>query len=620
MSPSSIRRNACAFVMIFSQCLLRFYQSWSKKCERIVIGYCALRQIFGVSRVWAWIVWHPNVCHADNDFGAHACVTISTSKIPQRRFVPLGRGRCLAANGRSADDEGGQVPHRKLSLRRRWRKALRKCGAALTHTVGSHPFLAGISGTAVAVAMASLTFVTLYDGRADALRHAHETSENLVSLISSDLARNVEIYDLSLQSMVDGAQDPATWQLPRGLRQSVLFDRATTAAYLGGAYVIDAAGRVAASQDGEINSAVQFDDRDYFLAQQRNPSVGLFVSHPFRSRLRGGKLSIGLTRRINALDGSFAGVALLAIRLEYLQRLLDRINTGTLGAVFIVLDDGTLLARKPFAERDIGTSIARSPTFIIMASHAEGSYVASSAVDGVRRIFTYAHVPNAPLIAVVAPALDDVFAEWRRRSLIAGGLTLALGAVFVMVAWLLAFTLQDKVAAQAELVRLAATDPLTGLSNRRVLDARLDEEWLRARRNRSPMSVLFVDVDHFKLFNDTYGHAAGDEVLAAVAECIASVVRRSLDLVARYGGEEFAVVLPDTSAEGAAHVGEKIRKRVQGMSLFYGQSDRGSVTVSVGCATCLPAEGGSVPALMAQADSQLYAAKLAGRNRVSSTA
>ena len=95
---------------------------------------------------------------------------------------------------------GGRVTHRVLSLRRRWRKTRRKYGAAITQMVGSHPILAGMAGTAVAVAMASLTFVTLYDGRADALRHAHETSENLVSLISSDLARNVTGQEL----VVDG--------------------------------------------------------------------------------------------------------------------------------------------------------------------------------------------------------------------------------------------------------------------------------------------------------------------------------------------------------------------------------------------------------------------------------
>jgi hypothetical protein len=122
-------------------------------------------------------------------------------------------------------------------------------------TVGSHPFLAGLAGTVVATAMACLTFLTLYDGRADALDHAQETSRNLVSIISSDLARNVEIYDLSLQSMVDSAQNPSTWLLSDQLRQSVLFDRATTAAYLGGAYVVDASGHVEASQNGELNPA-----------------------------------------------------------------------------------------------------------------------------------------------------------------------------------------------------------------------------------------------------------------------------------------------------------------------------------------------------------------------------
>ncbi|WP_407070702.1 GGDEF domain-containing protein [Paraburkholderia rhynchosiae] len=510
------------------------------------------------------------------------------------------------------------MEYRAHSQGRRWRGLLRQGVAGVARYIGNHPVLAGVAGTLVAVAMAGLTLLTLLSGRTDALDHARETSQNLVSIISSDLERHVEIYNLSLQAMVDGTEHHFGAGLPADEQRAVLFDRATTAAYLGGAYIVGADGGVIASQSGEMSPSIRFADRDYFVAHQRNPAVGLYLSHPFRSRVRDGKLSIGLTRRINEADGRFAGVALLAIRIEYFQHLLDRITIGKLGSVFIAMDDGTLIARKPYAPRDIGASIAKSPTFVTMAAHGAGSYVASSAVDGVQRMYTYAHVPGTPLIAVVAPAVDDVLAPWRHRAIINGVLTLTFGAVFVVVSWLLAFALRGKLRAQAALMRLAATDPLTGLSNRRVLDDRLDEEWRRARRSGQPLSALFIDIDHFKHFNDTYGHASGDDALSAVAECISTTVRRSVDVVARYGGEEFAVILPDATADGALAVAEKIRRRVQAQDILHGGGDRVTVTVSVGCATCVPAQGANALDLLAAADRQLYVAKAAGRNRVAS--
>ncbi|EEA00788.1 diguanylate cyclase [Burkholderia sp. H160] len=507
-----------------------------------------------------------------------------------------------------------------LSLRNRLRRTLHDVRARMTHFVGNRPWVAGVAGTLVALAMSILTALEVGAGRSEMLDHARQTSQNLVSLISADIERNVEINSLSLQSMVDAARDPLTWTLPIPVRQAMLFDRATTAAYLGGAYILDAEGEVVAAQNGAATTTVRLDDREYFQVHLRNPAVGLYFSHPFMSRLRSGKLSIALTRRIDDAQGSFAGIALLAIRIEYFQHLLDRIGTGAQGSVFIVMTDGTLLARKPLGVPEIGLNIAKSPNFQEMHLHESGTFVSIAAVDGVRRMFTYARVPGTPLIVVVAPAIDDVLAPWQRRSHVAGVLTVGFGAVFVFVSWLLTFALRDKQRAQAALQRLAATDPLTGLSNRRVLDKRLDDEWRRARRDNKPLSVLFIDVDHFKHFNDTYGHESGDEVLVAVADCIASGARRSVDLVARYGGEEFAVVLPDTTAQGAFAVAEKIRRKVESEVVVGGPDAPQAVTVSVGCATALPAatDGGNGLDLLAAADQQLYVAKEQGRNRTRS--
>jgi diguanylate cyclase (GGDEF)-like protein len=478
------------------------------------------------------------------------------------------------------------------------------------------PVIVGIIGTLVATLMIALSIATLYQGRADALNHARETSANLVSIVSNDVARSVELYNLSLQAVVDGAQSPAIMALPAALRRRVLFDRATTAANLGGAYLLGPVGQVLAENDRDPPRTGGFADRDYFIAQQQSPDTGLFVSHPFRSRVREGSASIGLSRRVNAPDGSFAGIALLAIQVGYFNAVLSKIDTGPRGSVFIVLNDGTLLARKPASDVDASKSIARSPTFHTMATSPSGTYAAVSPLDGVRRLYTFAHIPGTPFIAAVAPAEDDILSGWRRRSAVIGGLTIVLGLSFIGISWLLAYSLMERARAQAELVRLAGTDSLTGLYNRRVMDNRLDEEWRRARRNGTYLSVLFVDVDKFKSYNDTYGHKMGDEALAAVGDCIEAVIRRPGDVPARYGGEEFVILLSETPGGGALRLAESLRAKVQGMALEHTGNASGVVTVSIGCASVMPQNGGTALGLINCADEALYKAKAGGRNRV----
>ena len=170
--------------------------------------------------------------------------------------------------------------------------------------------------------------------------------------------------------------------------------------------------------------------------------------------------------------------------------------------------------------------------------------------------------------------------------------------------------------AQIALEQLATRDGLTGLANRRCFDDTLRAEWARALRQHQPLSLLMVDVDNFKAFNDTNGHLGGDECLKRIAGAVASEMRAN-DLVARYGGEEFAVILPNQSLKGAAIVAERIRARVEQLQVPHGRDAGKHVTVSIGAATALGALDAEPSALVATADAALYRAKHMGRNRIS---
>jgi diguanylate cyclase (GGDEF)-like protein len=176
--------------------------------------------------------------------------------------------------------------------------------------------------------------------------------------------------------------------------------------------------------------------------------------------------------------------------------------------------------------------------------------------------------------------------------------------------------LTDEKRAQIALEQLATRDGLTGLANRRCFDDTLQAEWSRALRQRQPLSLLMVDVDNFKAYNDANGHLGGDECLKRIATAVSSEMRAN-DLVARYGGEEFAVILPNQSLKGAASVAERIRTRVEQLQVPNRLAAGRQVTVSIGAATALPSSDAAASDLVATADAALYRAKHMGRNRIS---
>jgi len=167
------------------------------------------------------------------------------------------------------------------------------------------------------------------------------------------------------------------------------------------------------------------------------------------------------------------------------------------------------------------------------------------------------------------------------------------------------------------LQRLMNSDGLTGLSNRRHFDEYLELEWRRAMREQQQLSLLMIDVDYFKAFNDTFGHLAGDEALGKVAGAIRGSCGRPSDLPARYGGEEFALVLPNTSPGGARLVAEKLRQSVVALNIPHTSPHANAcLTVSIGLATHVPSIGSQCRQLILAADKGLYQAKASGRNQV----
>ena len=175
---------------------------------------------------------------------------------------------------------------------------------------------------------------------------------------------------------------------------------------------------------------------------------------------------------------------------------------------------------------------------------------------------------------------------------------------------------EEKLAmANRELIELTVTDPLTGLANRRKFDEVAEVEWSLARSDELPISLLYIDVDYFKKYNDYYGHQKGDACLARVSTTIREALRPT-DLAARIGGEEFAVILPRTSAKGSKLIAERIRTAIEALRMDHQESDHGLVSVSIGATTVLATNDMTFPELIQRADTALYRAKRNGRNRV----
>ncbi len=276
------------------------------------------------------------------------------------------------------------------------------------------------------------------------------------------------------------------------------------------------------------------------------------------------------------------------MRLSYFRQLFSGLNIGNNSTINLINQQGILLAQQPLLESDmIDKDLSQRPNVSRMLKEREGSFRGVSSVDHQSRLYTFSTVGNLPLIVAVALSTDEIFAQWKRAALLISLATGVLCIGLLWLSWMLSKELSRRHHAEQVLSELAATDALTGLANRRTLDQRLHLEWDRAQRSAEPLTLLMIDVDHFKAFNDRHGHHGGDAALRTVAQVIEDNIRRPADLAARYGGEEFAVVLPHTDAKGAWVIAEHIRSSVEQLPRVAG-AER-SITVSIGMSTWINA-------------------------------
>jgi diguanylate cyclase (GGDEF)-like protein len=463
-----------------------------------------------------------------------------------------------------------------------------------------------LSSVVTVIGFSAICASVMLDMRRGEEGMARQTLENLASAIDADIGRNVELYDLSLRAVANNMVAPEINGVSKPIRQLILFDHAATAKHFGAIQVFNAEGRLTIDASTLDPLPEDRSDEEYFRVHRDQPDVGLFISRPMLHR---GAYAIVLSRRITAADGRFIGVVAGSIRFSYFHDLFSRLHLGPDDNITVFRHDGTVIMRTPFDLDLIGKNFIHLRGVQQMFSETSGSYSALSHQQQQPWLYIWRD-STSPLVVRVGKPWSDILSLWRVEATRIAALMLALIVFVLGVTLFLAREISRRAAAEDKLEELAMTDALTGLRNRRRFDAAIDEEWRRAARLKMPLALLMIDADHFKSYNDTFGHQAGDEVLVGIAICISDAVRRVGDCAARYGGEEFAVLLPGLSPEEAFSVAEAIRLKVQQWC-----GDTAITTVSIGAASLTPDAATNWSLLVNAADKALYAAKAGGRNR-----
>ena len=343
---------------------------------------------------------------------------------------------------------------------------------------------------------------------------------------------------------------------------------------------------------------MNYSERDYFRYLQSHDTRDVFIGQPVRSKIDG-SLNITVSRRVNDRDGHFAGVVVTSVSMQFFRELFDTLQANSGGLIKLVSDDGTLLASSPASAGDgeLMALIAAPPDAVEYRSPQTDAW----------RVGSYNHLSRYPMTVVVAQNSSAILSEWYGQLRVPGAIVLCILAVIGVLGYRVD---QANRATRIQALR----DGLTGLANRRCFNQTIEREFRRAARTGQPLSLIMMDIDLFKNFNDHYGHPSGDACLCAVSIAVQDVLRRPGDMAARFGGEEIAVLLPGTDAAGAVQVAEQMRAAVRALAIRHEASPHSIVTLSAGVACWRRGQPVTPIWLVGVADAALYAAKACGRD------
>jgi diguanylate cyclase (GGDEF)-like protein len=475
----------------------------------------------------------------------------------------------------------------------------------------------------VCLSLLAVDFWLAWKARDQQLRLAIVSNTNLASAVAQQMDGMVSevghlldsiAFELELGRMNEHVLDHV---------EPLLKNHAATNQHVHGIFVYDAKGVWLINSQGSAPQGANNADREYFTYHRSNPSLATRVGKPIVSRMTG-KWIIPVSRRLNDAAGRFTGVVLTTIDVDHVSQILATFD-------IVTLRDGTILARRPFAIEDLGKSIAGTPLHRGLLSRTAGTYESISPFDGVERLGSFQHTQTHSLLVAVALSKHEILSEWRQTTWIQTLWILLLCAITALAGSLVVRSVRQRVRVELDLgktrdeltranerlAQLASYDGLTGLANRRTFDETLERDFAESCRSGQPLSLVMIDVDHFKQYNDLHGHPQGDWCLQQVARAIESAARRPLDFVARYGGEEMVMVLPNTDVAGAHIVAEMARATVEALRIPHSVQPPRHVSVSIGVASrTFDNAGQSMQVLVRRADEALYQAKAAGRNQV----